>query len=165
MAKSFQPSAGENDYWKLEESKEAFTISQNWTRFVSFYARSEKKILQGGWGALRPPPPTRLPPARHLKSILFWDRFLVDFQSLLDLQIHIKSTSASMLIFIPKLSDFLVSKCLHDDACELWKSSFSYNFTVFLSNPLSGHMCQLRHKSSSKVSSFATQKSLQIVLK
>ena len=38
-------------------------------------------------------------------------------------------------------------------------------FAVFLNNPLSAHMCQLRHKSPSKVFSFSSQKSLQNRLK
>ena len=42
---------------------------------------------------------------------------------------------------------------------------FHMIFTVVLSNPLSAHMCQLRHKSSSKVFSFSSQKSLQNRLK
>ena len=38
---------------------------------------------------------------------------------------------------------------------------FHLIFRVVLSSPLSANMCQLRHKSSSKVSSFSSQKSFQ----
>ena len=78
MATLFRTSVGENDYKNLEEIKQASTISRNWPRFVSFYARSEKKNSTGGGGGAVSPPPD-LPPARHSKSVSFWGSILVRF--------------------------------------------------------------------------------------